>query len=314
MTTGSHYFVDCYGRSFIQDITVETKDNQWSFLFDEEKKQGKSFCLTLVLDRGLLTPRNLFRYPFDRRVLVLVESPNEPQFRLKEQLPKLAPLVFTHLQELLSCGKPFQRLDYGVSWINDGMPIQNSSKPKLVSFMGSLMHPDTAEYSLRKQVARLMLQRIPDDCFGKGIKEIPSKLEALQDYCFSVAMENAQVNWYYTEKLIDCLLSKTVPIYFGCEDIGNVFDIRGFIRFNSLEELEAVLGDLSLERYRSILPYVEENCRRAVELRLTSYQGLYTNVAIQLEKQFYNLNSVNQFFTLRPFELMRRIWHRLGHR
>lgn len=309
-----HYFVDCYGRSFTQEISVETSRGRWTFIYDEERKKGKQFCLTLILDRGLLTPRNLYRYPFDRRVLLLVESPNEPQFRLKDQYSRLAPLVLTHLEELLVQGRPFERVDYGVSWINDGNPIEDSHKIKLVSFMGSLLHPDTAEYHLRKQVAHCMLDRFPEDCFGKGIREVPSKLAALQDYCFSVAMENAQVNWYYTEKLIDCLLAKTVPIYFGCEDIGNVFDTRGFIRFNSLEDLQGILQDLSMAKYRAMLPFVEENCKRAVERRLTSYQGLYTNVALHLDNHFDNPTTISQLFTQRPFELYRRILYRFTGR
>ena len=46
------------------------------------------------------------------------------------------------------------------------------------------------------------------DLFGRGIKELPSKLDGLRDYMFSVAIENVSCDDnYFSEKIIDCFLT-----------------------------------------------------------------------------------------------------------
>jgi hypothetical protein len=46
---------------------------------------------------------------------------------------------------------------------------------------------------------------------------------------FSIIIENCKDKNYFSEKLIDCLLCKTIPIFWGCDNIGDFFDTRGFI-------------------------------------------------------------------------------------
>jgi hypothetical protein len=98
------------------------------------------------------------------------------------------------------------------------------------------------------------------DLYGRGINEIPSKLEALRDYRFSVAIENVSCDdYYFTEKITECFLTGTVPIYHGCPNIGQFFDERGILYFNTEEELHAILDSLSEEKYNSMLEYVKIN-------------------------------------------------------
>jgi hypothetical protein len=49
---------------------------------------------------------------------------------------------------------------------------------------------------------------------------ISDKRTILEPYMFSIVPENSEHNGYYTEKLIDCFIAKTIPIYWGCPDIG----------------------------------------------------------------------------------------------
>jgi hypothetical protein len=65
--------------------------------------------------------------------------------------------------------------------------------------------------------------------FGGGFKEIETKEEGLEDYRFSFAIENCCYDYYFTEKLLDCFLTGTVPIYIGCERIGDIFNSDGII-------------------------------------------------------------------------------------
>jgi hypothetical protein len=42
-------------------------------------------------------------------------------------------------------------------------------------------------------------------------------------------IENDRAPNYFTEKLIDCFALGTIPIYWGCPNIGDFFDARGII-------------------------------------------------------------------------------------
>lgn len=97
------------------------------------------------------------------------------------------------------------------------------------------------------------------DLYGRGIREIASKLEALKDYRYSVVIENDISENYYTEKLTDCLLTGTIPIYYGCPNISEFFDINGIHTFTTVEELHKILDQLSQEDYLSRLESILHN-------------------------------------------------------
>lgn len=67
------------------------------------------------------------------------------------------------------------------------------------------------------------------DLYGRGIRTIKRVNEALDDYMFSVVIENAQYNTYFSEKILNCFATGTVPIYKGCPNIGDFFDMRGIL-------------------------------------------------------------------------------------
>ena len=109
------------------------------------------------------------------------------------------------------------------------------------------------------------------DLFGRGIKELPSKLDGLRDYMFSVAIENVSCDDnYFSEKIIDCFLTGTIPIYHGCIHIGEFFDERGILSFQTQEELDAIIDSLSLEKYNSMLEYAKINYEKCYEWPLNN--------------------------------------------
>lgn len=106
------------------------------------------------------------------------------------------------------------------------------------------------------------------DMYGVGFNEIKGKVEALRDYRFSIVMENAYLDNWATEKIGDCFHTGTIPIYYGCPNIGTMFDQDGIITFSTAEELKVILRDLSLngERiYNEKLPAVRANFERVKE-------------------------------------------------
>lgn len=68
--------------------------------------------------------------------------------------------------------------------------------------------------------------------YGRGINPIEDKWEVLQHSKYAIAYENFQNEYYWTEKIMDCFLSYTMPIYFGCTAIENYFPENSFIQID----------------------------------------------------------------------------------
>lgn len=72
-------------------------------------------------------------------------------------------------------------------------------------------------------------QSIPADLFGRAVQPIDDKWDGLAPYYFSLAIENTVATDYWTEKLADCFLSWTIPIYHGCPNLASYFPPDSFI-------------------------------------------------------------------------------------
>lgn len=97
------------------------------------------------------------------------------------------------------------------------------------------------------------------DVYGNGYNPIPYKLEGLQSYRYHFAIENCKKDYWFTEKLIDCLQTGTIPIYWGCPSIFNFFNKEGFIVFEDLLDLKQKLKQCTPEYYISKLDAIKEN-------------------------------------------------------
>ena len=89
-----------------------------------------------------------------------------------------------------------------------------------------------------------------------------SKYVGLKDYSYSVCLENSCYDGYFTEKITDCLLSWTIPIYFGCTNISNYFPKNSYIWLdindpNSIDKLNEIIKT----------PISEENIKAMEEAR-----------------------------------------------
>ena len=81
----------------------------------------------------------------------------------------------------------------------------------------------------------------------------------LFDSQFHVAIENSRQNNYFTEKVMDCFKTKTIPIYYGCPNIGEYFDTDGMIIVESKEEIIEACNSINKDTYDSKLQHVENN-------------------------------------------------------
>ena len=80
---------------------------------------------------------------------------------------------------------------------------------------------------------------------------------------FNIAVESARENDYFTEKLVDCFLSKTVPVYWGCPNIGEYFDTAGMILVENADDLFNKLRALPPDAYAAMQDAIEKNFKKA---------------------------------------------------
>ena len=117
-------------------------------------------------------------------------------------------------------------------------------------------------HQLRHQIIREMSNtdiNIRVDIMVRVYQPFGHKKEGLLSYQFSIVIENCQENDYFTEKLVDCFVCKTIPIYWGASNIGEYFNVKGMFIFQTLEELWLILRNLTGETYQEMNPTIEQN-------------------------------------------------------
>ena len=100
---------------------------------------------------------------------------------------------------------------------------------------------DLSGHAYRHMLLEYILHHnIPIDIYGSGTdrgvyrtrgKEIKSRrikghfrcYEPYNEYMFTICIENTRSNHYFSEKIINPLLSNTTPIYLGCKNIESYF-------------------------------------------------------------------------------------------
>ena len=163
--------------------------------------------------------------------------------------------ILTHEKTLLDKGFNTKFVPFGCCWIpEDNQKIYEKSKN--VSTISS-SKSFTDGHKLRHKVIQKFGNKM--DVFGRGYSPIEFRLEGLKEYRFSVVIENCKRDYWFTEKLIDCFMTGTIPIYWGCPSIGDFFNTDGMLIFDNLEDLEKILDGCNEEMYNSKLSHIKSN-------------------------------------------------------
>jgi FkbM family methyltransferase len=111
-------------------------------------------------------------------------------------------------------------------------------------------------------------QILPDINNNKTIRsEHSAKIDLFKTFQFSIVIENCREYGYFSEKIIDCLITKTIPIYYGCENISDYFNTDGWIILETddiVTELKEKLQILNANYYHRYKNVIEENYKKAI--------------------------------------------------
>lgn len=176
-------------------------------------------------------------------------------------------LLLTYDEELLQDSR-CAFVPYGGVWIPMGEWGVRGKSKKVSMLYGSKR--SAAGHLLRHEVAE---STSGVDYFGYSGTPVDyspaTKLLVHGDYMFSIVIETCNEPNLFTEILLDCMVVGTVPLLWGCPNVGEFFDERGLLSFNSVPELHTLLDGLSPQLYQSMLPYVTENVARVKEYAVT---------------------------------------------
>ena len=176
-------------------------------------------------------------------------------------------LVFTHDVELSKTSDLFALVQCsGKSFIESG---EVYPKTKLVSMIASNKMM-CGEHAIRHEFIKKYSNKC--DHYGRGFNPINNKVDGLKDYCFSFAMENATYSNMFTEKITDCFMTGTIPIYYGIKNIGDFFNSDGIIMLDDDFKIEELTFDLYLSKFEPI----KDNYERANKL-LVAEDYIYKN-------------------------------------
>jgi len=275
----------------------------------ENNSIPKNFSYTYNLQDGefdlsIICDTDIIRYIKGEIIInhgKIIADVHEPPHLLNQKLVydtllehyKKFDAILTYDEELLKLPNAIFRNGGGEVVLNKNIHLQQYpllsddslfsiyEKKKLISFITS-NKTFTDWHRFRVEcVDYLSKNNYKFDLYGVGYNEISGKIRGLKDYRFSISIENGIHKNYFTEKILDCFLTGTIPIYKGCPNIGDFFDLKGIIVFNTKEELAEIINNLNSEAYESRLDSIKRNYDLALQFRWNNdiyYDKYFKNI------------------------------------
>jgi len=140
------------------------------------------------------------------------------------------------------------------------------SKKKLLSVIAS-NKTMTEDHRQRLRFVEELKSAFGDqiDVFGRGIRDVPDKADAIWDYKYHIVLENDHSELYMSEKLPDAFLGWTFPFYSGSIHADKLFPEGSFARIDMVDPIRSIETIRSHIRSNSY----EANCERIEKARKT---------------------------------------------
>ena len=105
-----------------------------------------------------------------------------------------------------------------------------TDKPGVLSAVCSAKQMKHTKHFARFRLVSELAKAVPGmDWFGKGVKPLARKEDALTPYKYHVAIENHIAPHHWTEKFADAILCECLPFYAGDPALGEIFPKESFV-------------------------------------------------------------------------------------
>lgn len=232
---------------FIHDLVFKhAKTSSWdneSSIFQWDRENPDLYEAVVTTDLSTiesLTHKKKYGWIIEPRIIDL-----EP-YKIFEEKKDKFDKIFTFDKKLIESSNKFEFIPAAGCWIKE-TDRKIHEKRKLLSTIVSFKK-QTMGHNFRHKI----IEKIKGiDVYGNGYYFIEEKIIALKDYMFCIVVENQKIDYYFTEKIIDCFMTGTIPIYYGCPSISRFFDNEGIICFDNLVELSDIIKNLTPEIYEN---------------------------------------------------------------
>ena len=199
------------------------------FTFTEENIDECDYLI--ILDY----PKNDFSINVNENNIIhlCLEPPNEIS-KYRQFANKKVKWIFNQLaikqNNILSHGALPWHIDKDFNFLNE-LKIENLEKENKIVWVTSNQRSSKG-HNVRMDFLE-NIQHLPFlELYGRGINPIQDKWDVLSKSKYAIAYENFQSDYYWTEKIADCFLSYTMPLYFGCNKIDDFFPSNSFIQID----------------------------------------------------------------------------------
>jgi hypothetical protein len=231
-------------------------------VFEKKLEHLKHIDFSLFIDD---TPQNNSQLS-DINILVLQE-PNE-YFGLHDYAiinQKIFNVIYTWNYKLLNiCNNTFP-LFFGSTWIKPEHYNIEYDKKLQVSHLCGILNK-TYGHSLRHELLFREFEILTDTKFYRTYGDrfnmdtvSQDKVDVFGNSMYGVAIENSNTHNYFTEKLTDLFLLKTIPIYWGCSNIGDFFDVEGIIQVQNVDDIIKKANKLDINYYNERKEVINKN-------------------------------------------------------
>lgn len=167
-------------------------------------------------------------------------------------------LILTWDQRVLNNCSNATFLGFGHTWFKPEQYVKNHDKKYQISHLCGVLLK-TYGQSLRHEILSREneILGIPKKFYHtygdrNNIERARiDKEEIFGDSQYGIAIENFSHMGYFSEKILDCFLLKTIPIYWGCSNIGDFFNKDGIIQFNNVDDLITKVNKLDELTYHN---------------------------------------------------------------
>lgn len=165
-------------------------------------------------------------------------------------------LILTRHQEVIDKCNNAKLFPFGSTWI--APTFKKLSNNFEISFLCGVKN-FLPGHTLRHKIFRNICEINPNSLTLKLNMTVDKKEKIFETSQYSIIVENSQYENYFTEKIVDCLITKTIPLYWGCPNIGDFFNAKGIITFKTIDELFKKIQNLTPEVYLTKYSVIEEN-------------------------------------------------------
>jgi hypothetical protein len=204
-------------------------------------------------------------------IMVLAE-PNE-YFGLHDwtiQNKNLFQVILTWDDKILNTCDSSLFFPFGQTWFKPDQYEKEHDKKFELAHLSGILNKSHGHSMRHEILARENEFKIPTN-FYKTIGDRHNEDDArigketvFGNSMFGVVIENFSHRGYFSEKILDCFLMKTIPIYWGCSNVHDYFFEPGFLKFENVDDLIYISNILTPEFYESKKEAIEYNYKTAL--------------------------------------------------